>query len=109
MRAAAGSHFHLPAREVTPEDLPRTLGGVPLWIADAKRGHEYYCVDWTKPAALAIGSESHGHSSYLEKLAADFIHIPMQSGTESLNAGVAAAVILFEIARQRGAPCKSEP
>jgi TrmH family RNA methyltransferase len=108
VRAAAGAHFHLPAREIPPEDLLGALGGVPLWIADAQRGQEYYCVDWTKPAALAIGSESHGHTSRLETLAADFIRIPMRPGTESLNAGVAAAVILFEIARQRGTPCKSE-
>jgi len=108
VRAAAGAHFHLPVREITAAELHQALSGIPLWIGDAHLGQEYHCIDWTGPAALGIGSESHGHSPYLGEIATGYVRIPMRSGTESLNAGVAAAVILFEIARQRGTPCKSE-
>jgi RNA methyltransferase, TrmH family len=58
-------------------------------------------VDWTLPSALIVGSEAHGPSPEARAHATAAIHIPMLGMTESLNAGVAGSVILFEAARQR--------
>jgi TrmH family RNA methyltransferase len=109
VRAAAGAHFHLPLIETSFENLVEASGGLPIWVADARQGERYDCVDWTAPAALVIGSEAHGHRGQFERLAAGHVRIPMQDETESLNAAVAGAVILFEIVRQRGEGCRSEP
>ena len=108
VRAAAGAHFHLPLIQCSLERLTELSAGLPLWVSDARGGERYDCVDWRPPAALVIGSEAHGHQPRLDELAAGRVSIPMQGQTESLNAGVAAAVILFEISRQRGEQCKSE-
>ena len=107
VRAAAGAHFHLPLVECRLETLAEVSHGIPLWVADAKQGERYDCVDWIPPVAFVIGSEAHGHREQLNRLAAGHVRIPMQDETESLNAAIAGAVILFEIARQRGEKCKS--
>ena len=59
-------------------------------------------MDWTAGGALLVGSEGHGPSDEAFRAAYDTIRIPMMGEhTESLNAAVAASVIMFEIQRQR--------
>jgi len=53
------------------------------------------------PAALAVGSEKHGLSDQLLETANFVVRIPMHGGCDSLNAAVAAGVLLFEISGQR--------
>jgi tRNA G18 (ribose-2'-O)-methylase SpoU len=61
----------------------------------------YDTVTWHKPVALIVGSEAEGAGAEAHKLAADrYVHIPMSTGVESLNAAVAAGILLFAIARQ---------
>jgi TrmH family RNA methyltransferase len=109
VRAAAGAHFRLPLIESRIGNLVELSGGLPIWVANPNQGVRYDCVDWKEPIALVIGSEAHGHRQGLESLAAGQVRIPLQEETESLNAAIASAVILFEIVRQRGEPCRSEP
>jgi tRNA G18 (ribose-2'-O)-methylase SpoU len=52
---------------------------------------------------LIIGSEAHGVGNALGDVIKRRVNIPMREGVESLNAAIAASVILFEIARQREA------
>ena len=61
----------------------------------------YDAADWQQAWALIIGSEAHGESDEASTLARQRVYIPMASETESLNAAVAAGIILFEAARQR--------
>ncbi len=61
----------------------------------------YHTIDYQKPAAIIIGNEGNGLTETTAAKAAKRIRIPMQNGLESLNAAVAAAVILYEAARQR--------
>jgi TrmH family RNA methyltransferase len=107
VRAAAGAHFHLPLIESSLQGLNEIIPGLPVWVADAHQGERYDCIDWSQPAALVIGSEAHGHRQELDRLAVGHVRIPMQDETESLNAGIASAVILFEMIRQRGKQCES--
>lgn len=102
VRAGMGAHFRLPIRQC--EDWPQLLTflppGLPLFVADAGGELAYDQVDWTQPAGLILGSEATGPSPDAQKTGRA-IRIPMCGDTESLNAGVAGAVILFEAARQR--------
>jgi RNA methyltransferase, TrmH family len=61
----------------------------------------YYEVDWNKPTAVIIGNEAHGASGEARKAATHLLRIPMPGGAESLNASVAASLVIFEALRQR--------
>lgn len=104
VRAAAGAHFHLPIQSAAADDLPALLEGLDLWLAEARSGPAYSQVDWRAPCALIIGSEAHGPSDAVRRLPLRPVHIPTARQTESLNAAIAAAVVLFELQRQRGQP-----
>jgi TrmH family RNA methyltransferase len=100
VRAAAAALFAVRvAREgaAAPGGL---LGGRDVWLAEAGGGRSYDTIDWRRPSALVIGSEAHGPSAEMRALATGSASIPLRGGVESLNAAVAASVILFEAARQ---------
>jgi len=104
VRAAMGAHLHLPIIEADLDGLAQSLSGLDVWLAEARLGHAYDQVDWRRPSAVVIGGEAGGPSPALRQLSKGVVHVPMAAGSESLNAAVAAAVILFEIVRQRGLP-----
>ncbi|MFP3854480.1 MAG: TrmH family RNA methyltransferase, partial [Anaerolineales bacterium] len=102
VRGAMGALLHIPLQWAKPSELKSALAGLPLWLAETNQGPAYTQVDWQPPCALLIGSEAHGARAKLAELADQVTHIPMEGPADSLNAAVAAAVILFEIRRQRG-------
>ena len=104
VRAAMGAHFHLPLVALGWEALAQRLAGLALWLAEARSGPAYQQVDWRAPSALIIGSEAAGPSQAARRLALQPVSIPMPGQAESLNAAVAAGIILFEAARQRLGP-----
>jgi len=87
---------------------PRPARGQRI-IEDAARTEAlklYSDVDMTVPLALILGREASGISPAAEGDADEFVHIPMVDGVESLNVAAAAAILLYEAARQRGFPEK---
>ncbi len=102
VRGAMGAHLRLPILALDPTALAERLTGLQVWVAEAGQGPSYDQVDWRPPSALVIGGEAHGPQAGTRALSGRSVHIPMPGGSESLNAAVAAAVILFEIVRQRG-------
>jgi TrmH family RNA methyltransferase len=100
VRAATGALFRLRIARPTDEELARALGGRAVWLAEAEGDARYDTVDWRTPSALVIGSEAAGASPELRRLATGRVSIPLACGLESLNAGVAASILLFEAARQ---------
>ena len=68
----------------------------------AGAGKRYDAVDLTGPVALVFGREATGASNEALAAADAFVYIPMKPGVESLNVATAAAVVLYEAARQRG-------
>ena len=60
-----------------------------------------YDVDFTKPTAVLVGGEGAGLPKEIAAIADARVSIPMHGGVESLNAAVAAAVLLYEAQRQR--------
>jgi TrmH family RNA methyltransferase len=101
VRAAMGAHFYLDIIEATVDQILMRIGDLSLWVAEARMGELYHRVDWRNPIALAIGSEARGLHTDLLARASGQVQIPIASQSESLNAAIAAAVILFEIQRQR--------
>jgi TrmH family RNA methyltransferase len=100
LRSGMGAHFRVPIVEAAWQEVAAYCEGLPIYLADGGGDHDYDRVDWSA-WALIIGSEGHGASEQARELATQRIRIPMAAATESINAGVAAGVILFEAARQR--------
>lgn len=98
VRAAMGAHFRLPIVETTWEALP--VEAASAWVADLA-GETYTHVNWRVAHALVIGSEADGPSETALAFTPNRVTIPMPGRTESLNAAVAAGILLFEAARQR--------
>ncbi len=103
VRAAVGAHFHVPIVEANWDELATALAGLALWRAEAHAGAAYDRLNWRQPTALILGAEAAGPGEAAQRLAPQVVHIPMSGQTESLNAAAAAAVLLFEGARQRKA------
>jgi len=104
VRASAGSIFHLPvvASGSVAEVLDR-LGraGLRRVGAVARGGDPYWEVDLVAPTALVLGNEARGLPEAAAGLLDGSLTIPMAGRAESLNVGMAAAVVCFEAARQR--------
>jgi 23S rRNA (guanosine2251-2'-O)-methyltransferase len=103
-KASAGAIALLQICQVT--NLPTALQQLKkegLWVfgtaGDADRS--LYNADFSIPACLVMGSEEKGLRPLVRKQCDFLISIPMQGGLDSLNVSTAAAVVLFEIARQR--------
>jgi RNA methyltransferase, TrmH family len=103
VRAAMGAHFRLPLLVRTWEEILAYVqeNAMAVFLAEAGEGVLYNEVDFRRPLALMIGGEAEGAGKTAEALAQVRIHIPMTGGVESLNAAAAAAILLFEIVRQR--------
>ena len=107
VRAGAGAHFRLPVADLKWPEIAHLVKDRPVRLAEMEAAGTYYDVDWCRPAALIVSNEGTGASAEARGLASERICIPMKGGTESLNAGVAGSVILFEAARQRDAAMKT--
>jgi TrmH family RNA methyltransferase len=104
VRGGMGAHFRLPIQSASPEEVLRRLSGLAIWTAEPQAGLAYDRLDGRRPLALVIGGEARGPSEIWRGKATGTISIPTAGEVESLNAAVAAAVILFEIRRQRRTP-----
>lgn len=101
VRGAMGSHFRLPVAQLEWPAIRERVAGLPVWLADARGDLAYDALDWRMPTTLVIGGEAAGAGPEALALATGRVRIPMMEGAESLNAAMAATVILFEAARQR--------
>ncbi len=102
-RAAMGAHLRVPlAVDVTPVELEAWLPSRGQAIlADAHAPENVYDRDLRVPTVLIVGGEAHGARQAGLLTGVQPVSIPMPGAAESLNAAVAAAVILFEAVRQR--------
>jgi TrmH family RNA methyltransferase len=104
LRGAMGSAFRLPIwhgsdyEDVLAWCSERKIGTV---CADVHASTLYTDLDWKVPRALILGPESTGLSPGELSAADALVTIPMQGRVESLNVAAAAAILLFEAARQR--------
>jgi TrmH family RNA methyltransferase len=104
LRGSSGSAFRVPIRKVAAlaEALSELKTQGVRSVAATQNGKTAYDkVDWKQPSAVVMGSEGSGFSVEELALFDETLRIPMKGRVESLNVGSAAAVCLFEAARQR--------
>jgi len=99
LRGSAGSIFRVPLVEGVEADLFLALG-LRLYAADPRGSRTVAEADLKAPCALVVGSEGRGVSAAVAA-AATGLRIPTAT-VESLNAAVAAGILLYEARRQRG-------
>ena len=104
IRSTMGSVLRVPFAYV--EDLEEALlslkkKGIRLYAAHLKGKNTYDKEDYTADTGFLIGNEANGLSDSISSMADAYIRIPMEGQVESLNAAVAASVLMFEAARQR--------
>lgn len=103
LRGSAGSIFRLLVVQIASAELIPLLRerGVRLLATSSHKGITLPEVKWTLPLAIFIGNEGAGLSRELLHQMDETIVIPQSAQVESLNAGVAASIVLYEAARQR--------
>ena len=104
VKASAGAVEHLPIAKVT--NIGRTLEELKsrnIWTVglDERASQVYDTLDYKMDCALVLGAEGKGLHDLVRKKCDFLISIPMLGKVPSLNVSVAAAVVLYEIARQR--------
>ncbi|MDH5506574.1 MAG: RNA methyltransferase [Anaerolineae bacterium] len=103
LRAAMGAHFRVPVVTLGWAEIQAqcTAFDLNVYLAAAGEGQAHTAADLKSPAAIIIGGEAAGAGDQAYSLKPKPLHIPMPGGSESLNASIAAAIILFEVVRQR--------
>lgn len=101
VRASAGTAFRLAVRFAKAEGITDLLeaAGIPLLVADAS-GADVAGVGALKSWALAVGNEGAGTRETLRASASRMVRIPMPGPAESLNAGVAGAILMYALTRE---------
>ncbi len=103
-RTSAGALNYTPVAKVT--NLARTIDDLKkqgIWFACADMdGDEMYGCNLTGPIGLVIGSEGEGVGRLVKEKCDYVVSIPMKGDIDSLNASVAAGVLMYEVVRQRG-------
>lgn len=104
VRSTMGALYRMPFC-VVPDlrETARALRqqGVRVYAAHLKGTRKHYEYDYRLPTAFMIGNEGNGLTEALAAEADGFLRIPMKGQVESLNAAIAATVLMFEAARQR--------
>ena len=107
LRGSMGSAFRVPhLRGVSIDQALDALDGrrIPVLATAANGERRYDEAGLRGPVAIVVGTEGAGLPAAVLERAAARLRIPLREPVESLNVGVAAALVLFEAARQRGFP-----
>jgi 23S rRNA (guanosine2251-2'-O)-methyltransferase len=104
IKASAGALHFIPVVKVS--SLRTAIfylrdSGIQIVASSEKARHMMYKVDMTPPTAIIMGSEDKGISSDNLKFVDEMVKVPLSGQIESLNVGVAAALVVFEAVRQR--------
>ncbi len=104
VKTSAGAASHLPLVQV--KNLPRYIDEIKkrnVWVYGTDGGayNAPHQIDWDRDAALVIGSEGSGMRRLVRDKCDDLVKIPMRGQVASLNASVAAGIMLYEVVRVR--------
>ena len=105
-KASAGASEHLPIAKVT--NISRTIEELKennIWTVglEQRARQTYDALDYAMDCALVLGGEGKGLHDLVKRKCDFLVSIPMLGKVPSLNVSVAAAVVLYEIVRQRRA------
>lgn len=105
LRSGMGAHFGIPILTLTWSEITefckRPGNNLSVCLAESASGTSMWTMDLRQPIAIIIGSEADGASVEAKQAADMVINIPMPGGSESLNASIAAGILLYEVVRQR--------
>lgn len=105
LKTSAGALYHIPVCRV--QNLKKVVRelkfqrGIRVYAATEKAEKFYMNADMTQPTAIIMGAEDKGIDKDLLTIATEHVKIPQRGHIESLNVSAAAAVMLFEVVRQR--------
>ena len=104
IRSTMGSIYRVPF--VYVEDIKEAIynmksKNIKVYAAHLEGENEYFDTDISKSSAILIGNEGNGIKDETLKLVDEYIRIPMMGEVESLNAAVAASLLMYEVLRQR--------
>lgn len=104
IRSTMGSIYRMPVIYI--EDIPKLLDqfrekGIRSYAAHLQGKNSYDQENYQKGTAILIGNEGNGLRDEVSQKADVWVQIPMQGQVESLNAAIAASVLMFEVSRQR--------
>lgn len=104
LRAGMGAQFRLPIQYKDWIEIKNQVksASLKIYLATTGGGISCYEAGFQHPLALIIGGEADGASDLILQSADSRVMIPMPGGGDSLNAAVAAGILLFEVTRQRG-------
>ncbi|WP_062278464.1 TrmH family RNA methyltransferase [Flexilinea flocculi] len=104
LRSAMGTHFMIPMVQMDWGEIAAKMKTIPdlqVLASIMDGGKSCWDYDLCKPTALIIGSEANGISRTAQDISDGKIFIPMPGNIESLNAAMAAGILIFEVVRQR--------
>lgn len=103
IRASIGAVFSVPVVACTSTECIQFLkaAGIRILTAQLQDSRLYYDINMTLPTALVMGTEATGLTPQWREAADAHIRIPMLGRLDSLNVSVSAAILLFEVVRQR--------
>jgi 23S rRNA (guanosine2251-2'-O)-methyltransferase len=104
VKASAGAAEHVNTVKITNlNETIRMLKEANVWVVgtDGEAEKNFYDYDYRQPVALIIGNEGNGLRRLVRENCDELVKIPMAGKMSSLNASVAAALVLFEVTRQR--------
>ena len=104
VKASAGASEYLPVAKVT--NISRAIEEIKsrnIWTVglDERGGQLYDQIDYKMDCALVLGAEGHGLHQHVREKCDFLVSIPMLGKVPSLNVSVAAAIVMYEVARQR--------
>ena len=104
IRSSIGCVFTNQIATGTSEEIIAFLKekNIHIYAATLQNSNEYYKENYTESTAIVVGTEAKGLTEIWREAATQNINIPMQGQIDSMNVSVSAAIILFEVKRQRG-------
>ena len=99
VRAGMGAHFRVPLVRLDWETLRTRYPDHRVYLAEMDGQTRYDAADWSQPVLLVVGEEAHGLSEQARALPHVALRIPMVAGAESLNAAVAASLLIYAARR----------
>ncbi|TQS76218.1 RNA methyltransferase [Ornithinibacillus gellani] len=99
IRSTQGSIFHIPVLHQPLQDAVKHLkeDGFSVWAAVLEESKDYRQVQHAGKTAILIGNEGAGIQQLLQQEASERVHIPIPGHAESLNASIAAAILMYHV------------
>ncbi len=99
-----GAQLKMPVLSLQWSEIRATIKvhlGMKVFLADTKGGLDFWNTDLRSPVALIVSNEANGPSQIAREIADGLLTIPMPGKSESLNAAIAASLLVYEALRQR--------